>query len=301
LTPFRTIARFEAIGSQWWIVTADPLAESDEITIQSGLLDLTNDFNQAYSRFLPESLISQLNRQGSIATPPLELLEMVVAAESMRQASKGAFNIGVGPALDRLGYDANYRFSEAAGPAPILPGSAIETCEATLIKLVPSRSVDLGGLGKGWLIDKLAAYLKSVGLKEFYVNGGGDIVAAGDIPKRFAIENPLDVTQAIGEIILTSGALAASAPNRRTWTSPNSGRTHHHLIDPATGESHPGPAAIHVAAPTATLADMASTALYIMPPEAQKVLARDLELTYLTVDNNGRAFATPSYPGRLYR
>lgn len=59
-------------------------------------------------------------------------------------------------------------------------------------------SIDLGGLGKGWLIDKLSDLLRNEGYKEFLINGGGDMYVSSTEKQECYIEHPRDTELVIG-------------------------------------------------------------------------------------------------------
>lgn len=295
----RIFAEFEAIGTHWWIGVYGSLAETSAQRLSEDLQKLAADFDQAYSRFLPDSLITQLNDNGRLQGFPEELYQMIQLGEKLRRQSDGVFNLGVGRQLEELGYDADYSFAEKSLPPP-LATSVFKQLDSDLIQLQVGARVDLGGLGKGWLIDKMVGLMESRGVPEFFVNGGGDIRTAGQTKKTFAIENPLDPSQAIGELKLTTGAVAASAANKRAWQAVNTGRRHHHLIQPATGRSHDGPAGVYTYAPTAMQADTASTILFLTSPDKVERLAEKLGVQYLVVTQAGKAFSSADYPAALY-
>ena len=101
------------------------------------------------------------------------------------------------------------------------------------IALRSNFKIDLGGLGKGFLIDKIAKELQVVGVKYFSINGGGDIYATSDYeePLTFELEHPQNQKMSIGQIKIKNLGLACSAPNRRQWKDKISGEFNHHLID----------------------------------------------------------------------
>jgi thiamine biosynthesis lipoprotein len=96
--------------------------------------------------------------------------------------------------------------------------------------------LDLGGIGKGWAVDRAADRLQ--GLGPFLVNAGGDIFAYQAPPseKGWSIDlvHPFKPNHFVAQVLLTHRALATSTLAKRRWRQ--NGRIMHHLIDPRTGQ-----------------------------------------------------------------
>lgn len=80
--------------------------------------------------------------------------------------------------------------------------------------------LDLGGIGKGYLIQLLAEFLVSNGVTTYRINGGGDILVSQDSLNIFGpviLLHPQDDTQSIGSVPTLHGAVASSGTQRRKW------------------------------------------------------------------------------------
>lgn len=103
------------------------------------------------------------------------------------------------------------------------------------ITLPEGVGVDLGGIGKGWTVDRAADILR--GFRAFAVDAGGDIYAAGTqddgTPWTIGIQDPADRGRDIAVLAVHNQAVATSTTRRRRWLL--NGREQHHLIDPSTG------------------------------------------------------------------
>ena len=129
----------------------------------------------------------------------------------------------------------------------------------------PEVSLDLGGIGKGWAVDRAADALRVAGMERAFVNVGGDLVALGSSPSgkpwQVGVADPLHRGQLLTTLSLQDGAVATSGDAEQHFV--HGGRRYHHLIDPATAaprltSSH----SLTVAAPTCLAADAAATALF---------------------------------------
>lgn len=283
----------EGLGSQWWIIFPD-----DSNPLLGRQINQEIDrFEKTYSRFLPSSLIGRINYERHLDSPPIELLDILTKCEEMRLISDGYFNVGIGASLERLGYGADYTFK--AGEPLIRPGSAFSELSSKRISLAPNAQIDLGGIGKGWLIDQLALICTSTSTHNFLINGGGDI-RVGQEPQRLTLEHPFDVSLEIGTITIRDQAVAASGSGKRRWVDQTDGKMHHHLVDPYTGSSSNTKAATYTLGPTATIADVASTILYLIPEQKIDHVASLLGVEFLLVYPNGASVKSEKYPASLH-
>lgn len=220
---------------------------------------LFSSFEKRLSRFDPHSELSRLNAcQTEVFRASPVLLDAVEVALLAAEATGGLYDPTVLDVLEKAGYDRSFEHIGQAVPlnGAITPnGGAIESaCPAAVNYHRPFtfRSVtlnrarreiykpqglrlDLGGMGKGWTVDRAADRLQ--GLGPFLVNAGGDIFAYHSPPgqKGWEIElvHPLRPEANMARVLLHHRALATSTIARRRWQ--HNGQIMHHLIDPRTG------------------------------------------------------------------
>ena len=183
-----------------------------------------------FSRFEPDSELSRFNAAAGrwVAVSP-ELEGMLRAALDAHRVSGGLVHAGVLPSMLAIGYTRPLRL----GPT----GAALTEAAALpplpdLLQVGPGRArlragagIDLGGIAKGWLADRLAADLG----ENCLVNLGGDLFARGAGPDG----EGWPVGLGGGTVLLRDQGAATSGTGRRAW-GPGAGRLHH-LIDPRTG------------------------------------------------------------------
>jgi thiamine biosynthesis lipoprotein len=139
-------------------------------------------------------------------------------------------------------------------------------------------ALDLGGIAKGFAVDRAVHALRSWGIRDAIVNVGGDLYALGvsadGDPWEVGIRSPADPSRLAGSIRLSDRAVATSGDYEQFFD--HAGRRYHHLLDPATGE--PRRVAAHsltIAADDCMSADAAATALFgRTPAQARLTLAR---------------------------
>lgn len=254
---------YESMGTSWEVTVWDEVDQTVFTALRSAIMTQSKEFDETYSRFKKDSLIWELSKKKGLQEVPEDLVKMLRIYETLNAISGGALNPLIGFALSDLGYDAEYSLKpkDAVRPVPDFT-TAVSIIDDTHIELNESVLIDLGALGKGFFVDKIAAYLKRQGLSHFLVNGSGDMYYSGaGTPLRAGLEHPGDPTKVIGIIEISEGALCASASNRRKWDK------YHHTLDPKTLTSPEDIIATWVRADSAALADGLCTCLFMTAPE----------------------------------
>jgi thiamine biosynthesis lipoprotein len=151
----------------------------------------------------------------------------------------------------------------------------------------PDVAIDLGGIAKGYGVDRAVAALRSWGIERGLVNVGGDLYALGASadgdPWKVGVRSPRDPSQLAGTLEVADGAVATSGDYLRFFR--HQGAQYHHLLNPATGA--PRRTSTHSVTVTANdciTADAAATAAFGMQPgDAEGLLRRrspDAKIVY---------------------
>jgi len=212
------------------------------------------------TRFDPDSELSRFNAAAGNwvgVSPELEAL----LRESLRafEMSAGLVNVAVMPSMVAIGYTRTLAegptaaSSSAAHAAPLLPD--VLKVAVGKARLAPNVGIDLGGIAKGWMADRLCARLGDNAL----VNLGGDLRARGRGPEG----DGWPVGLAGTTVMLDDHAAATSSALRRRW-----GDGLHHVIDPRTGRpAASGLAEVSVVTRTAVDAEIVAKAALIAGPD----------------------------------
>lgn len=225
------------------------------------------------SRFRPASELSRLNAAGALDASP-ELAALVRLALAARRRSGGRFDPTVHDAVVGAGYDRSFEHVPAEGPAVegrARCGGAVAV-RGRRIELGPGVRLDLGGIGKGYAVDRAAVLLADAG--PCLVNAGGDLRVAG-VPRDGAWPVGVELPDGDVTVALEEGALATSGRDRRRWT--RGGVAQHHLVDPRTGRPAEGDLLrVTALAATAVEAEVLAKALFLGAPTdgATAVLVR---------------------------
>ena len=224
------IEKIKALGTYWWVEIFEEVSSFE--LVETTILDEIQAFEQNYSRFLDSSQIAILNRQRFIQNPSSELINLLQIGLDLFQKTEGYFNPVLGSVLENLGYDKNYSFQfKSLQKTPNLENFI--TFEESKITLNREGNWDLGGYAKGYLGDKLVDILQAkFGIKNFLINGGGDILVKGDLSKEIILENPFKPGYQIGKIILQNSALGASSTQKRNWKSETKNQNFSHIFNP---------------------------------------------------------------------
>jgi thiamine biosynthesis lipoprotein len=203
---------------------------------------------------------------------------MLKIGQLINKITDGHFDLNINRLISGYGYDKDLSFQENQNLINKEKGN-FKLSNHQLIK-EGDVELDLGGIGKGYLIDLLAKFFKKNNYSSFLIDGGGDIYATtkeNGTPWNVAIEHPLDPTSAISQINLTNKAIATSSSQKRKV------KNFHHLLDPKNKKPVQSVLSVSVLADSATLADACATAIFVSPPVFWDILRKKFNLEYQVV------------------
>ena len=235
---------------------------------------------QQMSRFDPASDVGRTNRApvGSAVPVSAATAKVLERALHWAAASAGRFDPCVGRAVEL--WDVTRRTTPPAA-AQLQRLAARDLYRA--LRLEPARdgaarvsiedadaAIDLGGIAKGYGVDRAVAVLRDWGIENAFVNVGGDLYALGRSadgdPWNVGVRSPADPQALSTTLELEDAAVATSGDYEQFFTF--AGRRYHHILDPATAEPRLSPAhSVTVKASCCMDADAAATALFGATPE----------------------------------
>jgi FAD:protein FMN transferase len=231
-----------------------------------------------------DSELARINREA--ADRPVRIrratFEVLEQALHFSELSDGAFDVTVGPLMDlwRAAADANRPPTEAeltAARGKIGWRNVILDPNASTVRFnVQGMKVDLGGIAKGYAVDRSVEVMKRNGATGGMIDLGGNIRCFGVTPRGrshwyIAVQDPNvapdDPRPGKTPMVLQvrEGAVSTSGHYRRFVTV--AGRKQSHILDPHTGSDNESLASVTVIAPDATSADALSTAVSILGRE----------------------------------
>ena len=290
--PAGCVHRFAAIGTEWQIRTQRPLTEDTRTKISA----VCDDIDRVWSRFLPESLVTQIARAeagGRFEFPARDrcLFDLY---DQLFVATDGAVDLLIGRDLELHCYDADYSLTpDHAGLKARAPDSWRRDVRREDTLLITERPVviDVGAAGKGHLVDLISGILRDADIEQFLVDGGGDLRHAGPGTVTVGLEHPTRRGRVIGTVPLHGTALCASATTRRTW-----GEGLHHVLDGRTGRPVSDVVATWAIAADAATADGLATALFVAEPAQLSAFT----FSWVRMLADGRVQWSNDFAGQLY-
>ena len=289
----------------------------DPAPLQAALQAATDEVDAQMSTWKPDSDLMRIN-----AAPPevwvnvpMRLMAVLDSALEIGLASGGAFDIGVGDAVNAWGFGSAAASGDAIGAALSKPrGTAHEALELDVagsrVRKHAPLTLDLSGIAKGYGVDRLAEVARNFGVTEALVAIDGELRALGLQPDgkawTVAIERPDTAARAPHAIIALQDAAVATSGDYRRWVDVGHRRLSH-TVDPVRGAPlAASPASVTVVAATCMAADAWATALMVRGSAEGADLARRHGLDALFLDRVGDGFRetkigwlfeTHGYPG----
>jgi len=271
-----------------------------------------------------DAAFSEMRRIENLMSPQLELSEVwklshsagpvTVSEDTARvlslgqqvaRLSGGAFDMTLG-ALKRLwGVESDApRVPSAAEIGTALRDigpDALQLEGLIVAKRNPALQVDLGGIAKGYALDRATAVLRQAGIRHASVNAGGDLRLLGDRgdrPWRIGIQHPRRTGELLATLDLRDTAVVTSGDYERYFE--RDGIRYHHLFDPQTGLPARGCQSVTVVADEAMLADALATAAFVLGPERGLALLRQQQVEGILVTAGGEVLVTPGLQQRVH-
>lgn len=294
--------RIGALGTRAELMVTDPHVLVAAATVLRSELD---QIDRAASRFRADSEVSDLQRSdGAWAVVSPYLLEILVVALRIAEATDGAVDPTVGGALCLLGYDRDFSEISAGvdGAMPVnapVPGwRSIEIDTSTSsVRMPPGTLIDLGATAKAWVADRVATQVYDRYHSGVLVSLGGDVAVAGPPPDggfRIGLGDVSGGVPTGGAVAVRAGGLATSGLSVRQWR--RGGHLVHHILDPATGQPvDPIWRTVSVAAATCVDANAASTAAMVKGRHAISWLT-DRRLPSRLVASDGMVTCIAGWP-----
>lgn len=283
---------YQALGCPFEIGLPIEVSKTKLSKLKAQILSISQEFDENYSRFIESSLILKIGSKTGEYEVPEELVEMLALFKKLHKLSLGMITPYSGAILENIGYDKNYSLSSKNKKVKVYPfDEVIEIVGKNRVFLKKEIVIDLGCLGKGYLIDKLGECIVDFGIKDFYVDGSGDTLAKGDVAVVSGLEHPVLENQIIGIMNLQNGALCASGTKRRAW------QNFHHIVNPETSLPAQEIIATFVFAKKTVVADALATALFLVPPQ---VFENDFEFEYLIINKDMRVKRSSGFDAHIY-
>jgi thiamine biosynthesis lipoprotein len=239
-----------------------------------------------------------------------EIRELLRTANQVSEWTNGRFDVTFGVMAGLWKFD--YQNEEQTIPDPgevtrrrkliNYRDLKIDDDKETAFLLREGMVANLGGIRKGYAVDRTRDLLVAAGFRNFMIQFGGDMYVAGiagDRPWRLGIQDPRGTDDhTFASIELFDSTFSTSGDYERFFIK--DGRRYHHIIDPGNGEPSIGCRSVTIVARSATIADGLSTGVFIMGPEAGMALIEKLpDVEGVIVSSNNEVLVSTGLKGRL--
>jgi thiamine biosynthesis lipoprotein len=292
---------------------------TSDIRVRDGIESVLDDVNRSVNTYVEGSDISRINRGDSTVVVDKIFREVYLLSEEVYNASEGYFDPTIGVLRNAYGFG-------DVKPIEALNDEVLDslrqyvgfekvklTSEGTIEKKHPEIYFDFNAVAKGYGIDLIGEYLKSIGIDNFLIELGGEILASGknlnrDSDWTVGVESiDSDANDRSFEEIITISnmALAASGNYRKFRIDSISGKKYVHTINPLTGRAEQGDVtSATVVASNCAKADAYATAFMAMGLKRSiDLLSKDdtLEayLTYVDSTDTPQVFITGGFKKRI--
>jgi thiamine biosynthesis lipoprotein len=237
--------------------------------IMDNTIDLIAEYEKKLSYYDDKGELWRINHaeQDSVEID-YDFYELFSLAEIFYHQTEGYYDITVGALTDLWDFDRTY-----PPPADSI-AAALENVSFTRISFKPGYlirppgiKINLGSIAKGFIIDKAIEYAVSQEVTQGYINAGGDIRLFSDDDKEqlIGIQHPRDINDLIDILSVANKAIVTSGDYERFFEY--QGRRYHHIINPVIGYPVENIYSVTVIAPNTLLADIMSTAIFLLPPD----------------------------------
>lgn len=228
----------------------------------------------------PESEISQINQKSGIKSQKVsfETFAILQRAKNYSEKFNGNFDVTIGAVTELWGFSSE---GEAKIPDSLELDSALKLvgyknlilneADTTVFLTQEGMKIDLGGIAKGYAIDKAVEKLRENGIENFLLNAGGDVFAAGQKAEKLwtvGIKHPRDVEKLIAKLELKDSAIATSGDYERYFEE--NGKRFHHILNTETGFPSELNQSVSVLGKTAEEADVLATYIFLVGKETKQ-------------------------------
>jgi thiamine biosynthesis lipoprotein len=246
------------------------------------------------STYLDASEISFINNNAAISAIDIsaEMHHILEKSLYFSRVSDGAFDISYAS----VGYAYDYRERQqpdqasVAAKLPAIDYRHIELAENRVRFLHSGVRIDLGGIAKGYAVDRAVEIVSQCGISQAMISAGGDSRIIGDRggrPWMIGIQHPRDPSAIALRVPLSETAVSTSGDYERFFIE--DGERIHHIIDPATGRSAKKSWSATVTGPDAMTTDALSTTIFILGAAKGLALIESLDgIDAIIIDSAGK-------------
>ena len=269
----------------------------------AAVIEEMHRIDRLMSTYKPESELSRINRDAAISpvAAGYELVGLIQDALALSELTEGAFDI----TYASVGYMYDYRQRRRPDVAEIdekLPAVdyrhvVVNPQAGTISFKATGVRIDLGGIAKGYAVERGVEILRARGVQHAIVTAGGDSRILGDRRGRpwvVGVRDPRNRGKIVARIPLVDEAISTSGDYERYFEE--DGVRYHHIINPSTGQSAGAVRSVTIVGPEATRTDGLSTSVFVLGVHAGMELVNRLaDVEAVIVDKDGQLFYSSGF------
>lgn len=295
------------------------LYSEKDIDFQKGLDSVINAVNHSVSTYIPESDISKVNNGDSTLVVDSIFREVFEISDEVNKKTNGYFDPTIGVLRNAYGFG-------DVKPLKNIDSITLDSLmkyvgfhkvklnsDGTISKEYPQIYFDFNAVAKGFGIDCIGRYLESMGVKNYLIELGGEILTKGEnieenqgwVVGIEAVDSALEDRSVEAIVKLKNVGMASSGNYRKFRIDSATGKKYVHTLNPLTGSAEQSDVtSATVIAPACGLADAYATSFMALGLEKSKELLKNLPdvdayLTYNDSLNNHQVFMTDGFKKRM--
>jgi len=290
------------MGTVWNIEVPDHGRSTDQVReAVAGAYRELERIDALMSEWKPASPISQVDAAAGrhAVEVPAELRELIERSIRYSEKTEGTFDVTWRGMGNIWHFDDTFQVPSAAAVAKARKNIDFRAIriDGNRIYLPAGMSIGLGGIAKGYAVDRAAAVLARAGFTDSLVDGGGDVLASGTrygAPWRLGVQDPRAEHGKILGIVEVSNAALVSSGDYERFRIVN-GIRYHHIIDPRTGWPATASMAVTVLSRTAEQGVVLGKGIFILGPEKGLALAKAEGVDALAIDGGKKEYFTAGF------
>ena len=316
-TPGRSAERhlvrrgFQAMGTEISFAVLSDDDEGASRAIDAGFAEIKR-LENLMTTWRDDSEVSRINQQAGVApvTVSPETLEVIEAAQHASKISGGVFDITFYAmrGLWKFDEDLEAKLPPAAEIKKRLAlidyrKLVVDHDKRTVFLTRKGMAINLGGIAKGYAVDRAVALLRQAGYHDAIVQAGGDLMCSGSkngAPWVTGIRDPRgERSDVFAKMMLTNHAFSTAGDYERYYIL--GGKRYHHIIDPRTGYPATRSRSVTIYAPTALTADAVDDAVFILGwQKGFEMIDKLDDVGAVVVDDKGQVHVSKRVQDRVH-
>lgn len=261
------------------------LYDTDDQEMLNGCMDICRELDALFSPTKESSDIYRINHAGG---HPVEVdsrtAELIQKSLEISELTSGAFDITIAPLVDLWDFKSQTprvpSQDQIDETLSLVDYHTVQVDGNTVTLTNPKASIDVGGIAKGYIADRMRDYLLENGCQSAVLDLGGNVYALG---KRtdgkswtIGMRSPFDTQSQIGALTVSDRSVVTSGPYERYFEV--DGKRYHHILDPDTGYPvENGLASVTILSDQSVMGDALSTACFVLGPSKGEQLIQSLD------------------------